>query len=122
MSIQYPQQQARILYQADPDVATNLWAIRDRIRHICKTYANQWVRVQTLDGHTYEGVIVQCDNGHVYLRCVHPSGERSFFGPSPFGPGPFFGPSPLQGLSSYYADQAILTLVLFELLVIVLLA
>lgn len=101
MSYQYPATQERVLYQADPNVVTTLMSIRDRVYRISSTLVNRRVRVQTLDGNTYEGVIVHVDRGHVYIRVSHPSGQRAFFGPS---------------------EAAILTLVLFELLVIVLLA
>lgn len=99
MSIQYPTTHQQVLYHADPNAVRTLRSIRDRIHHICNTHVNRLVRVQTMDGHVYQGVIVNCDSGHVYLRVSHPPGHRAFFGPSD-----------------------ILTLVLFELLVIVLLA
>ncbi|MDI4645864.1 hypothetical protein [Cohnella hashimotonis] len=91
----------KVLFQADPDAASTLRSIRDRIFQVSNSHLNRRVRVQTLDGHTYEGVIAHVDSGHVYLRIPSPPGQRAFFGPS---------------------DAAILTLVLFELLVIVLLA
>ncbi|WP_090108773.1 hypothetical protein [Cohnella sp. OV330] len=101
MSYPYPAMHEQVLYQADPNVATTLRSIRDRIYHVSSTHVNRQVRVQTLDGNIYEGAIVHVDRGHVYLKVSHPSGQRAFFGPS---------------------EAAILTLVLFELLVIVLLA
>lgn len=101
MSYQYPATQERVLFQADPNVVTTLRSIRDHVYQISSTHVNRRVRVQTLDGNTYEGVIVHVDRRHVYIRASHPSGQRTFFGPS---------------------EAAILTLVLFELLVIVLLA
>ncbi|RKP53120.1 hypothetical protein D7Z26_15435 [Cohnella endophytica] len=101
MSFQNPATQERVLYQADPNVVTTLRSIRDRVYHITSTHVNRRVRVQSLDGNTYEGVIVHVDSRHVYLMVPHPSVQRAFFGPS---------------------EAAILTLVLFELLVIVLLA
>src|SRR5690242_4841053 len=107
MSIQYPEQQ-QVLYQADPNVASTLKSIRERMHHICSTYVNRLVRVQTLDGTTYEGVIVRCDNGLIYLRVSNSPGYRQLL-----GPGPSYGFNP-YGLSSYFASQdAILTLVLF---------
>ncbi|BBI33829.1 hypothetical protein KCTCHS21_32280 [Cohnella abietis] len=101
MSYQYPATQERVLYHADPNVVTTLRSIRDRVYQISSTHLNQRVHVQTLDGNTYEGVIVHVDSRHVCIRVSQPSGQRAFFGPS---------------------EAAILTLVLFELLVIVLLA
>jgi hypothetical protein len=101
MSMQHPAGQNHVLYQSDPTVASTLKTIRDRVYNNTSSHVNRRVRVQTLDGNTYEGVIVHVDNRHVYLRASHPSGQRALFGPS---------------------EAAILTLVLFELLVIVLLA
>ncbi|WP_246056178.1 hypothetical protein [Alteribacter natronophilus] len=58
---------------------------------------NQRVRVQTIDGLVYEGTIVNCDRGLLYLRADHPE---------------WYG-------RSY--DDFIIYLVLYELLVITLL-
>lgn len=101
LSTQYPVAHQQVLYQADPNVAQNLRSIRDRVHHICSTHINRLVRIQTLDGHVIEGVIVGCDSGHIHVRVSTQGGHRPFYGPS---------------------DMAILTLVLFELLVIVLLS
>lgn len=101
MSFQNPAIHHQVLYQADPNIIQTLKSIRNRIHHICSTHVNRLVRIQTLDGHVYEGVIVRCDSGHVYLRVSHPGVHRAFYGPS---------------------SETILTLVLFELLVIVLLS
>lgn len=101
MSLQYPASQHQVLYQADPNIVNTLKSIRDRVYHISSRHVNSRVRVQTLDGNTFEGVIVHVDSRNVYLRVSHPLGQRAFFGPN---------------------EAAILTLVLFELLVIVLLA
>ncbi|WP_271754325.1 hypothetical protein [Cohnella sp. JJ-181] len=101
MSYQYPATHEHVLFQADPNAVTTLRSIRDRIYHVSSTHVDRRVRVQTLDGNIYEGTIVHVDRGHVYLKVSPPSGQRAFFGPS---------------------EAAILTLVLFELLVIVLLA
>lgn len=97
----HPAAHQQVLYQADPNVSHTLRSIRDRVHHICSTHVNRLVRIQTLDGHVFEGVIVGCDSGHIHIR-VSPYGSHR----------PFYGPS----------DMAILTLVLFELLVIVLLS
>lgn len=117
MSMHFSEYQHPVLYQAAPDAATALKSMRDQIHHICRAYVNRLVRVQTLDGHTYEGVIVQSDGGHVYLNVSTPNARAIG------GPGSFYGHHPLYSIGSYMASQAaILTLVLFELLVIVLLA
>lgn len=101
MSLQYPATHHQVLFEADPSAVDTLRSIRHRIHHICSSHVNRLVRIQTIDGHVYEGVIVHCDSGHIYLRVSRPGGHRAFLGPG---------------------DAAILTLVLFELLVIVLLA
>lgn len=108
MTHQMQEPQSQILFQADPHAESTLKSIRDRTHHICGMHTNRLVRVKTLDGHTYEGVIAQTDRQHVYLMVSNPPGYRAYGGSR----GLFFGP----------ADFAILTLVLFELLVIVLLA
>ncbi|TVX95183.1 hypothetical protein [Cohnella terricola] len=100
--------QPQVLYQADPNAVSSLRSLRDRIHHICGMHTNRTVRVQTLDGNIYEGVIVQSDSQHVYLKVANTPGYRAYLESR----GLFFGPT----------DFAILTLVLFELLVIVLLA
>lgn len=101
MSFQQPATHHQVLYHADPNAEHTLRSIRDRVHHICGSYVNRLVRVRTLDGHIYEGIIIRCDSGHLYLRVTNPGVHRPFYGPS---------------------DAAILTLVLFELLVIVLLS
>ncbi|AHV95746.1 hypothetical protein [Paenibacillus sabinae] len=101
MNVQYPAMQQQVLYQADPSSVQTLKSIKDRTHHICRTYINRRVRIQTLSGHVHEGVIVGCDDRMLYLRVKNPGHPRAFYGPS---------------------DEAILTLVLFELLVIVLLS
>lgn len=101
MSPQFPAAHHHVLYQAAPNTVQSLRSLRDHLHHICSTHVNRTVRIQTLDGHTYEGVIVGSDSGHLYLRVSSGGVHRPFYGPD---------------------DLAILTLVLFELLVIVLLA
>lgn len=91
-----------VLYQAEPHVAQTLHNIRDRVSQICKKYRNQSVRVQMLDGSVYEGVLTHCEKGMLYISVTYP--------PSHHG----------QSRGLYYSN-AILPLVLYELLVITLL-
>ncbi|MFC5528181.1 hypothetical protein [Cohnella yongneupensis] len=130
MADQMPETKYQVLYQSDSNKASTLKSIRDRVHQICSTHVNRLVRVQTLDGHTYEGVIVHTDGQHVRLMVSAPSGHRffgpgfGFGGPGFGGPGfggPGFGGPPFFGPSAAASEAAILTLVLFELLVIVLL-
>ncbi|CAG7617553.1 hypothetical protein PAESOLCIP111_02038 [Paenibacillus solanacearum] len=107
MSYQHPVH-SQVLYQADSQSVHTLKAIRDRIHHICKQHTNQFVRIQTVEGHVYEGVIVSCDEGHVYVRVSQQQGHHGHRG--------FWGP----GAAAAY-NNAILPLVLYNLLVITLL-
>lgn len=100
MGIQAGMQQ-RVVYQADNNYIQNLKSVRHQLHGICRQHVNQFVRVQTIDGQVLTGRIIGCDRGMFYLG-VRDHGEgRAFFGSS--------------------SDEAILTLVLYELLVITLL-
>ncbi|WP_068618264.1 hypothetical protein [Paenibacillus tuaregi] len=105
MSIQMPGYHQQVLYQADPNVVHNLRLMRDRVHHICRQHMNQIVRIETMDGQVLVGRIMNCDKGIMYLAVSKQGGYRAFFG------SPFSSPS----------DELILTLVLYELLVITLL-
>lgn len=94
--------QHHILYQADPHTVHNLKSVRERVQHLCRQHAGKAVRIQTMDGHVYEGVLVSCGNGLLYLKVTAPATQRNF-------------------LQSYYYNTVILPLVLYELLVITLL-
>ncbi|WP_054954658.1 hypothetical protein [Paenibacillus dakarensis] len=91
--------QEQLLYQARPDHPQTLKSNRDHIHNLCNQHRNQHVRVETLDGETFEGMIMHCDRGILYLRLQATSGQRAL---SPF-------------------SSVILPLVLYELLVITLL-
>lgn len=82
------------IYHADAAWCDQVKRTRQKLAGICGQCMNRRVRVQTIDGHAYEGVVVGHD--HTYLHLATTDGR-------------FFGPA------------AITTLVLFELLVIVLL-
>jgi len=85
------------IYIADKEWTEQVRNTRQRLAGICGQCMNRRVRVKTLDGHTYEGVVIGSDNSYLHLM----TGDTRFFGP--------------------YASNAILTLVLYELLVITLL-
>ncbi|GIO32572.1 MULTISPECIES: hypothetical protein [Paenibacillus] len=91
-----------VLYQAEPHVAQTVKSIRDRVSQICRHYRNQAVRVQTLDGQVYEGVLTHCEKGMLYISIPYPSGQQG------------------QARGLYY-NNVILPLVLYELLAITLL-
>ncbi|MFC5403569.1 hypothetical protein [Cohnella soli] len=86
-----------VLYKADQEWAGHVRKTRQKLAEACGQCMNRTVRVQTIDGQTYEGIVVGSD--HTYMHLM--TGDARFFGP--------------------YASNAILTLVLFELLVITLL-
>lgn len=103
MSYSYPGSgHSQVLYQSDPHMLHSLKAIRDRVQRICMQHRNQRVRVETMDGHVYEGVLVGCGHGHVYLSVPSHGTHRAL------------------GSAAYY-NNVILPLVLYELLVITLL-
>ncbi|WP_234032929.1 hypothetical protein [Paenibacillus faecalis] len=103
MSIQYtaPGPREHILYQAGENYSHGLKSTRDHIHHLCRKHMNQLVRVETMDGDVFEGIIVHCDRGIMHLSLPASNSYRGF--------NPFF-----------YSD-VILPLVLYELLVITLL-
>lgn len=89
----------QVLYQTDPNLIQSLKSIRDKVHNICKHHVNQFVKVETLDGQVYVGRIVNCERGFLYLGVPNQGVHRS----------------------PYYNNELILTLVLYELLVITLL-
>ncbi|MFC7678811.1 hypothetical protein [Paenibacillus sp. GCM10028914] len=103
MSIQYQGHghKEHILHQMAPSHTQSLKSTRDHIHHLCSKHMNQHIRVETIDGDVFEGIIVQCDRGILYLKQPIEGGHRAF------------GPN--------YYNNVILPLVLYELLVITLL-
>lgn len=89
--------QTQVLYQADHNFVQQLRPLREHLQNICSQFINQRVRVQTIDGLVYEGTIVNCDRGLLYLRIDNPERYR-------------------QGYNDF-----IIYLVLYELLIITLL-
>lgn len=93
--------QEHTLYQAGPHHPQSMKKAREHMHHLCNQHINQLVRVETLDGEVFEGVIVQCDRSILYLKIPGKGSPRAF-------------------MPNYYND-VILPLVLYELLVITLL-
>ncbi|MFC4597315.1 hypothetical protein [Cohnella hongkongensis] len=58
----------------------------EEMYHVCRSYMNRRVRVQTNCGACYEGVIVDVDRENVYLRTSGGVRISGWFGPG-FGPG-----------------------------------
>lgn len=100
-----PQPQPQVLYSAEQTAVETLKAAKARLCDICEKHAGRLVRVETMDGLRYEGIIRHREGCVLYLELVMP-GHRAFWGP--FLPGPAY-------------SSAILPLVLYELLVISLL-
>lgn len=113
MGMQLGQQQ-QVLYQADRNTVESIRSIRDRLHNVCRRHLNQFVRVQTFDGETIIGRIVQCERGMIHLAVPGFGGQRQLYG-YPYGVpyGPYGSP--------YFYNDVILPLVLYELLAITLL-
>lgn len=90
--------QTRDVYRANPSIGDTLRTVREQAYNASRSVINQRVRIQTVDGQVYEGVVVNVDRSHVYLRVPA-----------------------MQGYGRQWGDDLILTLVLYELLVITLL-
>ncbi|MBB6638066.1 hypothetical protein [Cohnella thailandensis] len=138
-----------IVYQAESPWIDQVKQTRRKLAELCGKHDNRPVRIQTIDGHTYEGTIVGTDGCHVHLMHFpqqgghqppqhdyqQPYGQQSPYGhPShPYGhpSHPYGHPSNPYGHSPHSHGQhrffgpssaaAITTLVLYELLVITLL-
>lgn len=96
------QQGPHVLYRADPNWQHMLKQKKEMIIGVLHPHIGRTIRVTTLEGHTHEGVLVNVDRYHAYLQ-VNPHGHHR----------------PVYTPAQY---NQILTLVLFELLVIVLLS
>jgi hypothetical protein len=96
-----------VVYQAEPNWQHMMKQKRDHIMHALHPHMGHKVRITTIDGHTHEGVLINADGHHVYLNTdphhgQHHGQHRPIYTPAQY--------------------NQIMTLVLFELLVIVLLA
>ncbi|MHA6533834.1 hypothetical protein [Paenibacillus sp. BAC0078] len=98
MSLQMQGQQEQTLFRMDPTTRHNLNSIQDHVTNICKSHVNTLVRVETADGDVFEGILIQCERGIVYLRLSSNVTSRGFF------PG--------------FQNDVVLPLVLFNLLAI----
>lgn len=102
----------QLVYQADTQHVNAVKGMREKLHGVCKQHMmNRHVLVKTIDGHEYEGVIVFVDDGNLYLSLAQDEElNRRFF---PYSPG-------ISGAVN--PAGAILPLVLYNLLVITLLA
>lgn len=85
------------IYRADAQWCDQIRRTRQRLHGICGQCMHRRVRVETIDGHMYEGIMVGHDHSNLHLM----TGDSRFFGP--------------------YSSFAITALVLFDLLAITLL-
>ncbi|MEO3944898.1 hypothetical protein [Gorillibacterium sp. CAU 1737] len=99
MSMQMTGNTEHTLYQMNPETMNGMKTMREHMHHMCKQHQNQMVRVETMDGDVFEGILMGSEKGVLYLK--QPGSDTS----NRYNP---------------YSD-AILALVLFELLVITLL-
>lgn len=106
----------QVIYEADRTHVDTVKTLREKLHGVCKTkLMHRYVRVQTLDGHEYEGVVVFIDGGQIYLSLAEEDDNR-------FYPGPYPGyPYPAYPYTPYNPGNAILPLVLYDLLAITLL-
>jgi hypothetical protein len=101
-----------ILYQAAPGWSDQTRKIRHHLSIICGQCQHRKVRVQTVDGTSYEGIVLGTDGCHLHLL-VGPETRNPYAYGYDGQSARFFGP---------FGASSILTLVLYELLVIALLA
>ncbi|MNW49190.1 hypothetical protein D3C74_265980 [compost metagenome] len=101
MNLQQQGQQEQTLYRMDPTTKHNLKSIQDHVANISKNHVNALVRVETVDGDVFEGLLINSERGILYLRLSSPVTSRGFV------PG--------------FQNEFVLPLVLFNLLAISLL-
>lgn len=99
---QYRDSGPRRIYQADASWSEQVKATRRKLAELCGQCLYRTVRVETVDGEVYEGMVVGTSGSHLYLAVR----DQRFF--SPWGAG--------FGYGSF-----ILPLVLYDLLVLTLL-
>jgi ABC-type nickel/cobalt efflux system permease component RcnA len=125
-----PTNQGRVVYSASDSSLQAIRDKRDHVHQIGNQYANHHVRVQTIDGITYEGRIHHTDGAHLHLIVPGPPVHGGHYHPwhgqqqhyhqqQGHGHGHYPVYRSLYGGSQY--NDVILPLVLYELLVISLL-
>lgn len=91
------------VYQAKGSFVQSLRDMREKMHHLCHKYMHRPVRIQTMDGMIYDGVIVNMDRGILYIQMQQPVIQRGLY-------------------NAYMYNNVILPLVLYELLTISLLS
>ncbi|GAA0133723.1 hypothetical protein YSY43_05630 [Paenibacillus sp. YSY-4.3] len=96
----------QVVYQANPNAVQTVKSMKDHLHKICKQHANRPVRVQTVEGITYEGVLSHTDGGLLFL--VIPGQQTGKDPDPPFGPYGYgqdqFGGYPQQGYPGQYGS------------------
>ncbi|MNO99599.1 hypothetical protein D3C76_913730 [compost metagenome] len=112
--------QNQVIYQAGPNVAQTIRDSRHQLHKIGRDYKNRHVRIQTIDGMIYEGMISHAEGPFLFIIVASPQGGHGGYGQHHQTYGGY--PQP-RGLlyNQYYYNNVILPLVLYELLVITLL-
>lgn len=72
-----------VVYQANEQTVKVLQQVTTEVHTICKQYSGKFVRVQTVDGLTYEGKILYTHAGYLHLIVAGPEVEanRGLFNP-----------------------------------------
>lgn len=78
MSLQQQGQQEQTLYRMDPTTVHNVRSIQDHIGNICNSHMNKLVLVETVDGDVFEGLLIHCERGILYLRLLNHGTNRGF--------------------------------------------
>lgn len=97
----------QVVYQANPNALQTMKGMKEQLHKIGKQYANRPVRVQTVDGITYEGQLSHMDGGLLFL--VIPGQQTGWTPPYGYGHQGSYGQYGQayhgnQGQSGYY-DQ-----------------
>lgn len=98
--------QPQVVYQADPQAMKMVHSIQAKVNQLGRQLQGRRVRVQTADGHVFEGTIVNVDGNFLYLSVSQsqlPGHHRAWLG------------------SAAAYNNVVLPLVLYNLLVITLL-
>lgn len=78
MSLQQQGQQEQTLYRMDPTTMQNIRSIQDHIGNISRNHMNKLVLVETVDGDVFEGFLIHCERGILYLRLPNQGASRGF--------------------------------------------
>lgn len=114
--------QNQVVYQASTTMAQGIKEARQQVHHVAKENKNRPVRVQTVDGMVYEGIISHAEGPFLFLIVSNSQGGYGMQPHQPHSHSGGYGYPPSRGLyNQYYYNNVILPLVLFELLVIALL-